>query len=114
MINNKVLGTKYEQEVCDLLAANGFWVHFISPAPDGSQPFDIIAVKQGQAFAIDCKTCADDTFPITRLEDNQIMAFEKWLRCGNSMPMVYVKHNEMTHVIPYDELKEKKRVKLSY
>lgn len=112
-MNNKVLGTKYEQEVCDLLAANGFWVHFISPAPDGSQPFDIIAVKQGQAFAIDCKTCVENSFPITRLEDNQIMAFEKWLRCGNSMPMVYVKHNEMTHVIQYDELKKKKRVKLS-
>jgi len=84
-----------------------------SPGPDGSQPFDIIAVKAGQAFAIDCKTCVDDTFPITRLEDNQIMAFEKWLRCGNSMPLVYVKHKGRIHTIPYDELKKKKRIKLN-
>ena len=111
-MNNKKIGTDFEHEVCEMFARKGYWVHFIVPDARGAQPFDIIAVKDGNAVAIDCKTCVADTFNISRLEDNQKMAFEKWLKCGNSMPMVIVKHKNKLYVLPYDELKFRKSIKL--
>lgn len=111
-MNNKRLGTQFEREFCDLLASKGWWVHFITPAPDGGQPFDVIAVKAGKAIAVDCKTCADHIFRITRMRPNQITAFERWLACGNSEPLVAVKHNEKVYLIEYRRLKKYGQVDL--
>lgn len=111
-MNNKRLGTEFEREVCDLLAADGYWVHFIAPDARGAQPFDIIAVKDGSALAIDCKTCVAGSFNISRLEDNQIMAFERWLACGNEDPKVAVKHEGKIWFLSYMTLKAQKSIKL--
>ena len=111
-MNNKELGTRFEREMCDILSKNGYWVHFMSPDNSGAQPFDIIAVKNGYAIAADCKTCEANTFNISRLEDNQILAFEKWIRCGNFEPRIFVKHDRHVYEIPYKELWEKRSIKL--
>lgn len=111
-MNNKQLGTAFEQEVCKMLADNGWWVHFISPNNAGAQPFDIIAVKNGQALAGDCKTSSTGVFPYSRLEDNQIMAFEKWLACGNSEPMVIIKYQDNVYFVPFQQLKTERKVNL--
>lgn len=112
-MNNKKIGTAFEREMCEKLSSMGYWVHFIAPDSRGAQPFDIIAVKDGIAHAIDCKTCVSDTFDISRLEDNQVFAFEKWLRCRNTEPIVVVKHGNDIYPIEYSVLKEKKRIRLS-
>lgn len=102
--NVKKIGSEFEQELCELLTVNGFWVHFITPDKTGSQPFDIIAVKNNIPIAIDCKTCEADTFNISRLEDNQIMAFGKWLACGNEYAVIFIKHKGRIYFIPYDAI----------
>ncbi len=112
-MNNKKLGTDFEQEICAKLANLGYWVHFITPDNRGAQPFDIIAMKGGIAYAVDCKTCVSDTFSISRLEDNQIFAFEKWIRCGGTDPIIAVKHEGEVWPINYSLLKEKRRIKLN-
>jgi len=106
-MNNKRLGTEFEKEFCQLLASRGYWVHFISPAPNGGQPFDVIAVKNGHAHAIDCKTSSTARFPFTRLEQNQVMAFERWIRCGNGEPKIAVKYAGGIYLIDYTQLKGK-------
>ena len=111
-MNNKKLGTAFEQKICKMLNRDGWWVHFIEPKQNGAQPFDIIAVRHGRAVSIDCKTCASGRFSIDRLEDNQIFAFDKWIACGNDDPRVIVEHGEDIYVIPYSYLKENKSVKL--
>lgn len=111
-MNNKRLGMKFEQDVCKLLSEKGWWVHFMSPDASGAQPFDIIAVKDGMAMAIDCKTSSRKTFSINRLEDNQIFAFERWIACGNLTPQVWVLHDGEIYAVFYDELKEKGTVEL--
>lgn len=111
-MNNKRLGMAFEQEVCKVLQKEGFWVHFISPDARGSQPFDIIAVKNGMATAIDCKTSSKAVFSISRLEDNQIYAFEKWLACGNLDPLICVKYKENIILVEFTELQEKGKVDL--
>lgn len=102
--NVKKIGSEFEQELCELLAVNGFWVHFITPDKTGAQPFDIIAVKNNIPIAIDCKTCEADTFNISRLEDNQMMAFAKWHMCGNKHAAIFIKHKGRIYLIPYDIL----------
>lgn len=111
-MNNKKLGTDFEQEMCELMAQDGFWVHFIEPDRRGAQPFDIVAAMGGRAYAIDCKTCAAGTFNISRLEDNQTMAFTRWMACGNYMPYIAVKHDGVIYMIDYATLKNKRSVKL--
>ena len=111
-MNNKRLGSDFEREYCRLLAQKGYWVHFMAPDSRGAQPFDVIAVKDGKALAVDCKTCVANTFNISRLEDNQIMAFERWMSCGNGVPIIAVLHNDTIYEISYVELKEKKSIRL--
>lgn len=112
LANNKKLGTAFEQEFCEILADKGYWVHFMSPDKTGSQPFDVIAAKNGKAYAFDCKTCSTKMFGISRLEDNQILAFEKWIKCGNMMPMIAVKYKDTIRLIPYERIKAERSVVL--
>lgn len=113
-MNNKKLGTAFEKEMCELLKNRGYWVHFITPDNRGAQPFDIIAVKDGKAFAIDCKTLSEKvkSFSISRLEYDQIFAFERWLKCGNSTPKVVVKWRERIYAIDYPLLKSRGTIKM--
>ena len=111
-MNNKQLGTAFEKEMVELFANNGYWVHFISPAPDGSQPFDLIFAKNGIAMAADCKTSSKRNFSFKRLEDNQVFAFEKWLKCGNPEPVIFVKYKEKIYTVPYKLLKNCGKVDL--
>lgn len=105
-MNNKVLGTSFEEEMCEYFANRGFWVHFLVPDSRGAQPFDIIAVKNGRAIAIECKTLADNKryFTMDRLEDNQMMAFWKWKSTGNPSPIIAIKHHDDVVLIGYEEL----------
>ena len=112
-MNNKALGTAFERELCQLLQQNGMWVHFIEPNKAGAQPFDIIAVANNVPIAIDCKTSARGTFPISRLQDNQIFAFDKWLECGNEYAVIAVKFDGQIYFIDYEWLKEEEKLKLA-
>lgn len=111
-MNNKRLGASFEREFCELLASKGWWVHFLAPSASGGQPFDVIACKDGSCMAFDCKTSASNIFRYTRLEDNQICAFEKWLACGNNDPYIAVKYNDNIYLIKYRRLKVYERIDL--
>lgn len=111
-MNNKKLGTEFENKVCQELSKKGWWVHFFAPDRTGAQPFDIIAVKGGLAVAIDAKTSSTHRFSINRLEDNQRLAFDKWLRCGNDMPYLAVEYDNQIVWVSYWELKENGTVDL--
>lgn len=111
--SNKKIGSAFERTLCQKLANLGYWVHFLAPDARGAQPFDIIAVKHGVAYAIDCKTCVAATFNISRLEENQFLSFEHWLRCGNTTPIIAVLHGGEIYAIEYDRLKEQRSIKLN-
>lgn len=111
-MNNKKIGNDFEREFVKLLTEKGFWVHFIEPKPNGSQPFDVIAVKNNDAYVFDCKTCVSKWFSIDRLQDNQVMSFEKWLSVGNTMPYIAIKYKDTILLLPYDRLKEEGKINL--
>ena len=115
-MNNKKLGTAFERQVCETLKKDGYWVHFIAPDSTGSQPFDIIALKNGMAIAIECKTLdkSKKYFSIDRIEENQRMAFERWLACGNAEPLIFVEYKGSIEIIGWNELKEKEKIEMKH
>lgn len=111
-MNNKKLGTEFEREVVTLLSQTGYWAHFITPDAKGSQPFDIIASKNDFPIVADCKTSSIKWFNISRLEENQIMAFDLWFRTGNKYAFIFIKYNEKIYEIPYRMLKNLGKINL--
>lgn len=111
-MNNKMLGTEFERQFVKILANCGYWVHFLNPDRAGAQPFDVIAVRDGKAYAIDCKTSTTRRFTMDRLEDNQILAFEKWLNCGNTEPLIAIKYKSTIRLLWYTDLKALNVVKI--
>lgn len=114
-MDNKRLGNAFEKEVCDILARNGYWVHFLVPDARGAQPFDIISAKDNIAYAIECKTLTESrkSFSIDRLEDNQMLAFERWMLCGNSSPVIAIKYENDIYVVDYTDIKKTKTIKIN-
>ncbi len=85
-MTNVKSGSKLEILVAGLLQKENFWVHIIEKGKDGSQPADIIVVGDCDAGLIDCKVLSNKTgkFPLSRVEENQHLAYKKWVACGNS------------------------------
>lgn len=81
-MTNKALGNAFERKLCATLYSKGFWVHNLQQNAAG-QPADIIAVRDGKAFLVDCKWCSDDYFHLSRIEENQHLAMSLWEKRGN-------------------------------
>ena len=43
-------------------------------------------------------------FPIGRLEDNQVLAFQKWHACGNKHAALIIKYNGHIYCVEYHDL----------
>lgn len=56
-MSNKKIGNGFEAEFCEKLFQNGYWVHNLAQNAAG-QPADVVAVKNGVPYLIDCKVCS--------------------------------------------------------
>ena len=81
-MSNKKLGNDFESQFCEILSQEGYWCHLFAQNSAG-QPADVIAVRNGKAYLIDCKVCINDTFPFSRIESNQHTAMTLWRESGN-------------------------------
>ena len=81
-MSNRKLGNDFELEFCFMLFEHGFWVHGMAQNQAG-QPADVIAVKNGIAYLIDCKVCSRGGFDLRRVEENQDSSMTLWRECGN-------------------------------
>lgn len=105
MKTNKKLGNLFENEFCELLSKKGFWVHLLAQNKSG-QPADVIAIKSGMAYLIDCKVCSRHSFSLSRVEDNQQTAMEYWSDCDNGVGWFAIKMNEEILMLSYDTINE--------
>ena len=104
-MNNKKTGSQFEKEFCQYLAENGWWAHFLTPNASGAQPFDIIALRGRNVYAIDCKTCAGDKFSISRIEDNQRLAFSHIIWKSTSVKCGFaILYNDEIYYVPYEDV----------
>lgn len=81
-MSNKSDGNAFEREFCETLAKYKFWVHNMAQNSAG-QPADVIAVREGTPYLIDCKVCKNNSFPLSRIEPNQHHAMKLWKECHN-------------------------------
>ena len=102
---NKKLGNDFEQELCEILADAGYWVHNFANRKNG-QPADIIAVKNGKAYLIDAKECTREIFPLKRMEYNQELSMGLWIECGNTTPYFALKARNEIYMVSYEFIKE--------
>jgi len=89
---SKILsGARFEKWFQNDLKRMGYWALRIPTGADGSQPADIIAVRDGHAMLVDCKVVGNKSgrFPFTRVEENQKLAYIKWARTGNGCDTYY-------------------------
>lgn len=82
MVSNRKNGDSFEKDLCQSLAAYGFWTHRMTQNSQG-QPFDVIAARNGTAYPIDCKDCSKNIFKMERIEENQFSAMTLWKDTGN-------------------------------
>nr|DAD70991.1 MAG TPA: hypothetical protein [Siphoviridae sp. ct5d86] len=102
-MSNKKIGNDFESEFCEILSKNGFWVHNLAQNQTG-QPADVIAVRDGGSFLIDCKVCSTGRFQLKRIEENQQLAMQHWLDMGNDEAWFALKVNDEILMIPYRRL----------
>ena len=104
-MNNKRLGNSFEKEYAEILRSYGYWVTFLSPKQNiGSQPCDLIAIKDDKPVLIDCKTCSSRLFPISRIEENQRQAFKRYSKCGNTDFILAIKYNDKIYEINLNDI----------
>lgn len=101
-MSNRKTGVGFEAYLCKQLSAKGFWAHNLTQNRHG-QPADIIAVKNGKAYLIDCKVCSTDKgFSLSRIEENQKTAMELWAALGNGTGWFAVQLPDgEIHMLPY-------------
>ena len=104
-MSNRKDGTDFERELCEKLSKFGFWVYRCPQSADG-QPADIIAARNGKTYLIDAKVCKNDTFPLSRIEENQRLAMEYFFECGNNVGWFAMKTSKDIFMIPLSILIE--------
>ena len=102
-MSNKKLGNTFEAELCEILAEEGFWTHNLAQNSAG-QPADVIAVKEGEAYLIDCKVCSRGRFSFDRIEENQTLAMELWRDCGNGDGLFALNFSGEIYMVTLDSL----------
>ena len=103
-MSNKKLGNQFESEFCDTLADEGFWTHNMAQNSDG-QPADVIAVKNGEAYLIDCKVCSRDRFSFTRIEENQTLSMELWRDCNNGEGWFALQFSDQIYMVTLESIR---------
>lgn len=103
-MSNKKLGNAFETEFCEILAEHGFWTHNMAQNAAG-QPADVIAVKEGEAYLIDCKVCSQGKFAYNRIEDNQETAMALWCECGNGYGLFALKFDTGIYMVDRESLR---------
>lgn len=101
--SNKINGSRFETRIAQILSKHGFWVHLLAQNAAG-QPADIIAVKNGKAYLIDCKLCEGNYFDLRRIELNQELSMTKWRECKNGEGLFCISFNNKIYMINLPDL----------
>ena len=102
-MSNKKIGNSFEVELCEILSQHGFWAHNLAQNAAG-QPADIIAVKNGVPFLIDCKVCSGKSFSLFRVEENQRLSMCLWSDCFNGDGWFAVKFGKNIYMVTLGRL----------
>ena len=109
---NKIIGNTFESKFCQLLSKHGFWVHNLAQKASG-QPADVIAVKNGKAYLIDCKVCSKGKFVLKRVEENQDLSMNLWTDCDNGYGWFALLINQNIYMLSHFMIKALRELQFS-
>lgn len=97
------LGKRFEQDLCRYFSKQDYYVIYNEKGVTGSQPCDLVIIKGNIATMIDCKNIENETgmFPISRIEENQYLAYKRFKECGNSNFILAIKNNNNVYFIDF-------------
>jgi Holliday junction resolvase len=98
------MGNSFEEELCDILYEHGFWTTNLAQKKSG-QPADVIAAKNNKAYLIDAKVCTNNSFPFSRIEENQDLSMSLWNECGNGIGWFALKLDNQIYMISHYVMK---------
>ena len=100
------LGKDFEEQLCWWLSGNGYYVIYNEKGVSGSQPADIVAIKNNIATLIECKHLENKTgiFNLSRLEANQFLAYKKFKEKNNTNMIIAIKWDNKVYFINFDLL----------
>ncbi len=100
------LGKSFEEQLCWYLSDNGYYVMYNEKGITGSQPCDIIAIKNNIATLIECKNLESKSgiFNLNRIEANQIQAYKRLKLTDNSNMVLAICWNDNVYYINFDLL----------
>ena len=101
-------GQAFERRVRQYLAGQGYWVTKLQEGKNGA-PFDLLAVRDHRALAVECKVCASLRFPLGRVEDNQWSGMKKFQQTAGDAVLVLLAPSGEVCVYPFDLVLAQKR-----
>jgi len=104
-------GNDFEKLVLNEFFENGFWVWKLKN--ESGTPFDLMSVKKGLAFGIECKHLdkMPKTFRISQLRDNQLIGLDNFTNYGESF--VVFGNDDDIRVIDFKQLAEMGKMPVS-
>ena len=99
-------GKTFEIDLCNYFKDNGYYVIYNEKGISGSQPVDMIVIKNNIATMIECKNLENKNgkFPISRIEANQLLSYKFAKSCGNHNFIIAVHWNNNIYFIDFDLL----------
>lgn len=99
-------GKNFELALCNYLADDNYYIIYNEKGITGSQPFDIVAIKNNIATMIECKNLENKggKFPLSRIESNQMLAFKRAKICGNHNFILAICWNNNVYFLDFDIL----------
>lgn len=104
-------GKKFEEELCNFFANRHYYVVYNNKGISGSQPFDILIIRDNVCFAIECKNLENKNgiFNIDRIEENQLLAYNRFLECRNHNFILAILWNNNVYFVNFDLLEYYKK-----
>ena len=71
-------GNRDEELVLRTFQKHGFWAHNFAKSHNGSQPVDVVAIRENTCWLVDVKNVREQeiSFPFSRIEPNQLTCFD--------------------------------------
>lgn len=100
-------GKKFEEGFCEILSKDGFFVIYNEKGMSGSQPCDLVAMKDNTPYLIECKNLENKNglFPVERLEANQRLAYKRFRKCGNTIYDLAILWQNNIYIVNLDLLR---------
>lgn len=80
------LGKSFEEDLCWYYFSKGYFVEYHEKGVTGSQSCDITIIKDDIATMVECKNleAKNGVFNLSRVEENQKLAYARYIECGNT------------------------------